>query len=134
MSILSVTITFRIKTTILHDGNHMRIQKTFEAKMAPKLQICAPIDRSGRSILIQVIEASKQSSRLLCHLNNIDPESLHPHLLGNPSCRQEPELFPLKLRDKIRRWLFRYYNIPPAALLPRPTQDFGPVASFILHD
>ncbi|GAA0153096.1 hypothetical protein LIER_11413 [Lithospermum erythrorhizon] len=109
MSILFVTVTFRIKTTILQDDGHMQIQKEFEANMAPELQICATIrtDRFGPSILNQVIEASKQSSRLLCRLNNVDPESLHPHLLlGNPSCRQDPELFPTKLRDKILRWLF----------------------------
>ncbi|GAA0170576.1 hypothetical protein LIER_24804 [Lithospermum erythrorhizon] len=65
-------------------------------------------------------------------------------LLGNPSYRQDPELFPPKLRDKIRRWLFRYYNIPSDAFLPynipsdaflpRPARDFGPAASFILRD
>ncbi|GAA0155712.1 hypothetical protein LIER_13382 [Lithospermum erythrorhizon] len=105
MSIMSVNVTFRIKTTIFQEGRNMKIQKEFEAKMASELRICAIIrtDHSGPNILTQVIEASIQARFKI--------------------------IFPPKLREKICRWLFRYYNIPP-----RPAQDFGPTATFILHD
>ncbi|GAA0170597.1 hypothetical protein LIER_24822 [Lithospermum erythrorhizon] len=62
MSMLSVTVTFRIKTTIIQEDRNIKVQKKFEAKMAPELRICAIIhrDRPGPGILAQEMEASKK--------------------------------------------------------------------------
>ncbi|GAA0148608.1 hypothetical protein LIER_08000 [Lithospermum erythrorhizon] len=63
MSMLSITVTFRIKTTIIQEDSNIKVQKKFEAKMALEVRICAIIhrDRPGPGILAQVMEASKKA-------------------------------------------------------------------------